>query len=469
MSTNYTYLFPYEKIPQGSRIVIYGAGDVGQHYLKQILITNYAKVIGFVDKNYDKYNNFVVPVYSPANVNELNFDFIVLALKREDYVYEITDRLVKLGVKRDKIIYKGIRNINIPIGIEKENALNVSLAYDKASISVALKYGPGLGDAIIKKALVMEIVKMLPEALIDIYAPGGSDFIPSLYSDMKEFNCAVDDGGGQYVENKNKYTVAMSVFRMIEVDYINFPILESNNSPFAEAMRKHIDNHNKYKLSNFPATQNYIHYGRAKFKGWNIYSLYQYTDVFFAERNQIEIPLDYHRSDVLNDSNSSRYITINYGNGGGGKGYKENTSKQWPLSYFNEFVRLFKDTYADIKVTQVGDSTTEKIENVDNYFLGRDLEEVKWILKGAIFHVDIEGGLVHLATNLGTKCIVLFGATQVDIYSYPQNINIVSPKCNGCYALYENGYACARGLDKPECMYSITPEMVMDRIKKYFG
>ena len=37
MSEKYTYLFPYEKIPQASRIVIYGAGDVGQEYLQQIL------------------------------------------------------------------------------------------------------------------------------------------------------------------------------------------------------------------------------------------------------------------------------------------------------------------------------------------------------------------------------------------------------------------------------------------------
>ena len=79
----------------------------------------------------------------------------------------------------------------------------------------------------------------------------------------------------------------------------------------------------------------------------------------------------------------------------------------------------------------------------------------------------IEGGLVHLATNLGTKCVVLFSPTQPNIYAYPNNINIVYATCNGCYGLYENGYACARGLEKPECMYSITPEMVMEKIAEY--
>ena len=49
----YTYLFPYEKIPQGSRIIIYGAGDVGQEYLQQMQITGYCSVIAFIDKAYD--------------------------------------------------------------------------------------------------------------------------------------------------------------------------------------------------------------------------------------------------------------------------------------------------------------------------------------------------------------------------------------------------------------------------------
>lgn len=79
MEDRYTYLFPYERIPQGVKILIYGAGDVGQEYLKQMMLTKYATVLGFVDHAWDKYPQMVVPIYSPEQVRSISFDYIVLA------------------------------------------------------------------------------------------------------------------------------------------------------------------------------------------------------------------------------------------------------------------------------------------------------------------------------------------------------------------------------------------------------
>ena len=70
---DYRYLFPFEKIPKGSTILIYGAGILGQEYLKQILISNYCKVVGFVDKNYADYPPMQVRVFSPEAIAELSF------------------------------------------------------------------------------------------------------------------------------------------------------------------------------------------------------------------------------------------------------------------------------------------------------------------------------------------------------------------------------------------------------------
>lgn len=68
MPEKYTYLFPYEKIPQGSSIIIYGAGDVGQEYLKQMLLTGYADVACFLDRAFDNYPSIIVLVLSPEKV-----------------------------------------------------------------------------------------------------------------------------------------------------------------------------------------------------------------------------------------------------------------------------------------------------------------------------------------------------------------------------------------------------------------
>lgn len=89
---------------------------------------------------------------------------------------------------------------------------------------------------------------------------------------------------------------------------------------------------------------------------------------------------------------------------------------------------------------------------------------VKYILKNALFHLDCEGGLVHLATAIGTKCIVLFGPTPLKYYAYPQNVNIHTGVCEGCMDLSDNWpYECINN-KRQCCMYSITPEMVMKNI-----
>lgn len=69
------YLFPYDKVPYGSRVVIYGAGVVGRDYLKQIELCDYCKEIVCVDKNYDKHVN----VCNPDILKTIDCDFVVIA------------------------------------------------------------------------------------------------------------------------------------------------------------------------------------------------------------------------------------------------------------------------------------------------------------------------------------------------------------------------------------------------------
>ena len=91
------------------------------------------------------------------------------------------------------------------------------------------------------------------------------------------------------------------------------------------------------------------------------------------------------------------------------------------------------------------------------------------VLKNTLFHLDIEGGLVHIATQLGTKCIVLFGPTVKEYYGYEENINISVGTCHNCWGLYTDVNRCARGMAEPECMYSIQPELVMGYVDEYLG
>lgn len=465
MNNNYIYLFPFEKIPHGSLILIYGAGDVGQEYLRQVKITGYCEVLGFVDQAYAKYSAMTISVYAPAKAIQLEYDYIVLAMKTGMHVKEITQNLLRLGVKEEKIIYVGSRpdvSVVLDMGISTTTA--GQFAFEKDCLAIALKYGPGLGDCIVKKKLFEEITRLAPNCLIDIYAPNAGDYIHSVYGNHPNLNIVVNDGGVIYAKYLNQYALSMKIFFMIEIDYVSFSKIEKWNENFAAKIKLLKQRCEEYKLTPFPPNQNKLHFDRMKYAGANYYTTFAYNNVFNIKDAVTMIPLNKAIEKDFLKLNLSKYITINYGNGIAMQ-QAEMVAKQWPLAYFNELVRLFKLQYPLIEVVQLGAKNACKVTDADHYILGKSLELSKYILKDALFHLDIEGGLVHLATQLGTKCIVLFGPTPVHFFGYKQNMNIISEKCSGCYCLYDDINQCARNLKEPECMYSITPEKVMEAVK----
>ena len=72
----YYHLFPFEKVPCGSRLIIYGAGEVGQWYLQQIRETGYAEVIAVADRAWDKYPDIGIPLIAPQDIVGLDYDFV---------------------------------------------------------------------------------------------------------------------------------------------------------------------------------------------------------------------------------------------------------------------------------------------------------------------------------------------------------------------------------------------------------
>lgn len=468
MENKYTYLFPFEKIAYSSHILIYGAGDVGQEYMQQILMTNYAEVIGFIDRSYDKYPKMIVPIYPPDSLKKLEFDYVVLAVKTGNVADDIR-KMISSFVPEEKIIFQEPRNSTenmIVIGDEESKSVD-GLAFEKGPLSIALKLGPQLGDSVIRKRLFVELTRMAPNALIDIYAPNADKFIYSIYNDQPALNAIVNDGGALYARNSKKYALAMSIFYMINIDYINYEKIAQSNREFADKMALHRSRHQAYGLSIYPSTQNRIHIGRTVFRGWNCYSAYNYTGIFRIEDSNVTIPFDETYREQYDALKLKKYITLNFGNGTTSKGNKHSLAKQWPWEYYNQFIEKFKARYPKIEIIQIGDNTTERVIGADRYILGESLELVKYILQGALFHLDIEGGLMHLTSQIGTKCIVIYGPTQPDFFGYKNNINIVSEKCGGCYCLYNDTLRCARDLEKPECMWSITPEMVMERVEEH--
>ena len=112
-----------------------------------------------------------------------------------------------------------------------------------------------------------------------------------------------------------------------------------------------------------------------------------------------------------------------------------------------------------------------EIPNVDRHFLGCDLELTKYILANSLLHVGCEGGLIHLATALGTKCIVLFGASSVYYYGYARNINLVSEVCFPCFDIWGDAQIrfCPKTKGEPLCMLSHTPQKVFEITRNHLN
>lgn len=470
MSEKYTYLFPYEKIPQASRIVIYGAGDVGQEYLQQMQITGYCEVVAFVDRAFDKYPPMIVPVYPVEKVKKLSFDYVVLAFKMGAHVRAVTKSLLSLGVAEEKIIYlEPRREVEVLAGFEgvDENK-SYDFAYMHEGISIALKYGPGLGDAVVKKKFFTEFVDMAPNCRLDIYSPGVGGIIHSLYDDQPNLNAVIDDGGALYTKHKSRYDLAFTVAFMLDVDVVKYEKLKAIAPIFAERMEKLQNACKVYNLSSVGVIQRFVHFHRMKFLGLNYYTYLNSTRVFDIRNHEVHIPLDaMYEEEYRRLCLPNKYITVNYGGGVDASSKNNSIAKDWPFEHVGKFVQLFKKKYSGIGVVQVGSKGTLELGGVNVYVLGESLELVKYVLQGSLLHVDKEGGLVHLATQLGTKCIVCFGPTQVEYFGYAENINVCSGNCHGCHCLYDGFDVCARGMEKPECMWEITPEMVMEKIGEY--
>lgn len=92
--------YPYWNIERGRNIVIYGAGYQGRILKRLLKRSGYACVVMMVDANYDGLN-----VKSVAEISDIEFDQIIIAVENENAVNEIYQNLVKKGVPDKKIVW----------------------------------------------------------------------------------------------------------------------------------------------------------------------------------------------------------------------------------------------------------------------------------------------------------------------------------------------------------------------------
>lgn len=100
------FMFPYELVDKGSRVVLYGAGDVGRSYWKCIKSSQYVTVVAWVDKKYQELIGKERVLEAPECIMQKEFDYIVIAIEDENVADKVREYLLQIGVENTKIVWK---------------------------------------------------------------------------------------------------------------------------------------------------------------------------------------------------------------------------------------------------------------------------------------------------------------------------------------------------------------------------
>lgn len=102
-----SYIFPYHLFQEGERTVIYGAGESGQSFYRQLQRQNYLEPVGIVDKRARELNTPDFPVQPVEDLKNMDFDALLIAVINEKAAREIKATLIKMGIAEKKIRWQG--------------------------------------------------------------------------------------------------------------------------------------------------------------------------------------------------------------------------------------------------------------------------------------------------------------------------------------------------------------------------
>ena len=101
------FLFPYHMFPEGSRIVIYGAGNVGRTIYRQAMHDGYVRIEGIVDRGADGMEAIDMPVRPLKAILGMEYDYVLIAIRSRDVANDVKKDLIGMGIPEEKVKWDG--------------------------------------------------------------------------------------------------------------------------------------------------------------------------------------------------------------------------------------------------------------------------------------------------------------------------------------------------------------------------
>lgn len=102
---NYYYRFPENLVSKDSRVILYGAGDIGTNYYNYIKETGVCQMTAWVDAAADNYRDTGKDVRNIETIFQVEYDFLLIAVMAKKTAQSIRMDLCKRGVSDSKILW----------------------------------------------------------------------------------------------------------------------------------------------------------------------------------------------------------------------------------------------------------------------------------------------------------------------------------------------------------------------------
>lgn len=100
------YRFPELDLLKDKKIVLYGAGTVGENYYSYFKRTGWCNIVGWIDQSFSERNSVYATVEGADALDKMEYDLLIVGVKREELAKEIMQMLCARGIRKEKIVWR---------------------------------------------------------------------------------------------------------------------------------------------------------------------------------------------------------------------------------------------------------------------------------------------------------------------------------------------------------------------------
>lgn len=104
-------VFPFWQMNRESRVILYGAGELGREYFRQNQLYQFCNIVMWVDKNAARLHPCGMDIVSPDCIWNIGFDYLLIAVKSMELAMEIKMDFMKRGISEEKIIWSMVKTV----------------------------------------------------------------------------------------------------------------------------------------------------------------------------------------------------------------------------------------------------------------------------------------------------------------------------------------------------------------------